>query len=283
MLNFLISIVVFAISTFLLAVAIRYGMRGAERFDSWLLTKSGLDFTGFNWYYRIPFAIGVIPEYFYAMVLGHDNYFKYNWWALKTASFISVLLFVAMLQSRGAVASYFSLSFLGERGVLAFFTSGTFIWFLNFITLMYAALAIVVIIESIKLAGVYAPLRVLFYGFHCFLMANLTVIVLTVIVFISIIYLIYKVIKFLFFSNNRKRKVTAEAEDESAGEILNKGFSGFKVELEDWEANRKTTSTARKVKSKPRRKPVITRKKRPVTHKEESINTEDDIPRLHPD
>ncbi|OFY49714.1 MAG: hypothetical protein A2W85_07580 [Bacteroidetes bacterium GWF2_41_31] len=278
MLNFLISIIVFAVSAFLLAMSVRYGMMGAERVDTWVLSKSRRSFQGFDWYYRIPFSIGTIPEYFFAMVLGRDNYFKTNWWALKTTSFIAVLLFVALLKSRATVVNYYSLSFLGDRGIAAFFTSGTFVWYLNFITLMYLALAVLVTIESVKMAGLYAPVRVVYYGFLCLMMANLTLLVLGVIVFVAVVYFIFKVVKFLFFSN-RKRHVDQE-DEESAGDILNKGLAGFKPELYEWEANRK--SQIRK-ETKPIHKPIIHRSKPVITRKQKPEIHDDDIPRLYPD
>lgn len=278
MFNFLISIVVFAVSAFLLAMSVRYGMIGAERVDTWVQQKSCRSFEGFDWYYRIPFSIGTIPEYFYAMVLGRDNYFKTNWWALKTASFIAVLLFVALLKSRSTVAGYYSLSFVGDQGIAAFFTSGTFVWYLNFITLMYLALAVLVIIEGVKMAGLYAPVRIVYYGFLCLMMANLTLLVLGVIVFVAVVYFIFKVVKFLFFSNRRRNQ--DQEDEESAGEILNKGLAGFKPELYEWEANRK--SQIRK-ETKPIHKPVIRRKKPVITRKQKPEIHDDDIPRLYPD
>lgn len=280
MLNFFISIVVFGVSTFLLAVGVRYGMMGLQRLDDWLMAKSGRSFDGFNWYYRIPLGIGTIPEYFYAMVLGNQNYFKTNWWALKTASFISVLFFVALLKSRGMVLTYYSLQFMGEMGFLAFFNSGTFIWYLNFITLMYLALAILIVIESIKMGGFTGLLRAGYMGLMCLLMSNLTLAVLSVIVFVAVIYLIYKVIKFLFFSGNKRNR--DDDDDESAGEILQKGLSGFKSELYAWESERKS-QPKKTEKRKPLRKPVITRKKPTVKRTSRKVNREDDIPRLYPD
>jgi len=109
--NFLISIVVFAASVFMLAVSVRYGLMGAGRLDNYFSQKNNSNYPGFQWYYRIPFSIGVIPEYFYAIVLTHDNYFNRNWWALKTASFISILVFIAGIKSRSAVTAYFSFDF----------------------------------------------------------------------------------------------------------------------------------------------------------------------------
>lgn len=279
MLNFFISIVVFAVSTFLLAVSIRYGMIGSERLDSWLSSKSGRNFEGFDWYYRIPFSVGAIPEYFYAMVLTKDNYFKTNWWALKTASFLSVLLFVALLNNRTGVADYYSLKFLSDKGFVAFFTSGTFVWYLNFVSLAYLALAILISIESVKISGIYAPIRIIYFVILSVFMANLTIAVLSIIVFVSLVYLAYRVIKFLFFSNKKKQ----HSEEETPGEILNKGFSGFKPDLYEWEAQRKTNPRKTRTTKKQKRKPIITRRKTTRKQKPEVVKHDESIPRLHPD
>jgi hypothetical protein len=281
MLNFFISIVVLAFSAFLLAVSIRYGMIGAARLDSWLSTKSKRNFKGFDWYYRIPFPVGTIPEYFYAMVLGKDNYFKTNWWALKTSSFLSVLLFIALLKSRTSVVNYYSLLLSGDQGITAFATSGTFIWYMNIITLSYLALFILICVESVKMAGIYSPIRIIYFGILSIFLANLTVAVLSVIIFVSIVYLVYKIVKFLFFKNNNTSQQYNE--EETAGEILNKGFSGFKPDLYEWEAERKAQRKNEKVKQKPKRNPVITTRKRIVKREPEVVIHNEDIPRLHPD
>jgi hypothetical protein len=278
MLNFFISVVVFVFSAFLLAVIIRYGMIGAERLDNWFSTKAGRNTGRFDWYYRIPFSIGAIPEYFYAMVLGKDNYFKTNWWALKTSSFLSILLFIALLKNRADVSSYYTLSFIANEGITAFFTSGTFIWYLNIVTLSYLVLLVLIGIESVKIAGIYSPIRILYFGILAVFMANLTLAVLSIIIFVSLVYFAYKVIKFLFFNNKRQQQ---NEEEETAGQILNKGFSGFKPDLYEWEAERKTIRN-RKTKKMQKRSPVIKRsiRKKPG---HTMIYENEDIPRLHPD
>ena len=276
MMGFIISIVVFAVSAFLLAVSVRYGLKGADRLDDYFSRKNNSDYPGFEWYYRIPFSIGVIPEYFYALVLTYDSYFKKNWWPLKTASFISVLVFIATLKSRSAVYAYFSFDFVKEGGISALFTSGNFVNFMNIIVLLYAALFVLICIESIKMHGVYAPVRILVYSFLSFLMADLTVIALSVIVFITFVYIIYKVIKFLFFSSRRRRSVQTE-EDESAGTILKGGFRTFKVDLYQWEKEEKNKPTyKRQTKPEKRKRPKITRRRKTV------LQSDDDVPRLHP-
>lgn len=280
--NLIISIVVFAASVFFLAVSLRYGLMSAARIDDYFSEKNNSDYQGFHLYFRIPFSFGVIPEYFYALVLSHDNYFKRNWWALKASSFISILIFIATLKSRSAVYSYFSLGFLENKSILGFFTSGTFVNFMNIIVLLYVALFVLVCIESIKMHGIYAPIRIAVYGFLSLFMANLTIITLSLIVFIAIVYVIIKIIVFLFTSSRRRRRNRFEDEDEdeeTVGSILGGGLQEFRTELYEWEEEEKTTPNINvKKESKTKRKrPKITRRRK------KTINKEDEIPRLHPD
>ncbi len=280
MINFLISIVIFAASVFLLAVSARYGLVGAGRLDSYFLWKNNSNYSGFQWYYRIPFSFGVIPEYFYAIVLGHDNYFNRNWWALKTASFISVLVFIAGLKSRLAVSEYFSFSFLQDKGVIGFFTSGNFVNFMNIIVLLYVALFILICIESIRMHGVYAPIRIIAYTILSLLMANLTIITLSIIVFVAVVYIVIKVIWFLFFSS-KKRRNDEEEDEETAGTILGGGLRDFRAELYQWEADEKPKPTTsykpETTEATIRRRPKITRRRK------RKITTTSEVPRLYPD
>ena len=277
--GFIISTVVFIVSAFLLAVSLRYGLKGADRMDDYFSLKNNSDYPGFEWYYRIPFSIGVIPEYFYAIVLSYESYFKRNWWALKTASFISVSVFIATLKSRTSVYAYFSFDFVKENGISALFTSGNFVNFMNIIVLLYVGLFVLICIESIKMHGLYAPIRIFVYSLLSFLMADLTVIALSVIVFITVIYVIFKIIQFFFTSSRRRRQKEYEEEDESAGTILKGGFRVFKADLYLWEADQKNTvkhSSEADTKPVKRKRPKITRRKKTV------VPTDDDVPRLHP-
>ena len=273
--NFLISIILFVVSVFLLAVSIRYGLRGAARLDEYFSQKQNSDYPGFEWYYRIPFSIGVIPEYFYYLIMDYDNYFKRNWWALKTASFIAVLVFIAGLRSHSGVTSYFSFDFLKEGGITALFTSGNFVMFMNIIVLLYTVLFILICIESIKMHGIYAPIRIAAYSLLSLMMANLTVITLSIIVFVTIVYVVIKIIGF-FFRSRRRRRYDEEEEEETAGSIMGKGLRDFKTELYQWETEGKTRP---KSDDKPERKSKKIKRKRPKIKRTYS----NDIPRLHPD
>ena len=272
MINFLISILIFTASVFLLAVSIRFGLRGAGSLDLYFSQKNNSDYEGFQWYYRIPFSIGVVPEYFYLLVIAYDNYFKRNWWALKTASFISVLVFIAGLKSRSAVQAYFSLGFLEEKGFMGFFNSGNFVMFMNIIVLLYAGLFVLICIESIRMHGVYAPVRILVYSLLSLMMANFTIITLSLIIFVTVVYVIIKILVFFFTSSRRRRRHREEddEDEETAGSILGKGMREFKAALYQWEEEEKPAPKTvykpkAKVEPKIRKRPKITRRRRPAS------------------
>ena len=273
MVDFLIYIVVLLASVILLALSIRYGFKSALRLDN----NSNNNFEGFNIWLRIPGTIGMIPEYFYAIILGYENYYNPKWWPLRISSYLSVFLFLAGLKSRSLVIDYFSFNLINAKGIGILFTGGTFIWFLNIITVLYLLLFTIIVIESIKINPKKAILRILAYIFLCIMMANISLMTVSLIFIISIIYLIIKIIWFLFFNSSRKRK--NKNDEESAFDILGKGFREFKLDLKRWENENKSGFFAFKnlqFKSKPKKRKV--RIKRVV-----SSNNNDEIPRLHPD
>ena len=105
-------------------------------------------------------------------------------------------------------------------------------------------------------------------------MASLTIIVLGLIVFITAIYIAFKIIKFLFFSN--KKSYTRNDDEEEVTGIFRKGLSSFKPEVLEWEKELKTATP----KTKERKKAKI-RIKRKENVSEKTYKS--DIPRLHPD
>ncbi len=280
MMNFLISIILFAFSVFLLAVSIRYGLKGAGRLDNYFSLKHNSDYPGFNRFYRIPFSIGLIPEYFFYLILGRDNYFKTNWWPLKTSAFISVLLAIAALKSRSAVINYFTFGFVKQHGVTALFTSGSFVWYLNIVSLLYFALFVLIVIESIRMHGIYSPVRIIVYSVLSWLMADLTIIVLGLVVFFTLVYLVWKVIYFLFFSRKRRRSYQEDDDDGLVAERWQSGLSAFKKELKVWEQDIKSERVRKTKTENPKHKPKIRRRKPKIKR---SSAYDDDIPRLHPD
>ena len=277
MTNLFISILTFSVSVFLIGLSLRYGLKGAGNLDNFFSERTGRSYTGFNWHYRIPLSAGFIPEYYFFLVIGPANYFKTNWWAIKTSAFISVFLALAILNNRTTVFNYYSFQLILNQGFISLFTSGTFIWYLNIITLLYLALFTLIAVESVKMHGFYSPIRIFIYSFLSFLMTDLTVIVLGLIVFITAVYIAYKVIKFLFFSNKKSYSRNNNDADEEVSGKFRKGLALFRQEVLEWEMEMEATIPVKRKNKRPK----ITISRRKETVKESTYKS--DIPRLHPD
>ena len=282
MVKFLLYIISFVGSVFLFSMAINYGLKLAANWDHKISNKLNRSFQGFNWYFRIPFSTGVIPEYFFYLVLRAENYFKTNWWALKLFAFNTFLIFIAVLSNNAVVTKYYSYSYYAENGINALFTSGITFWYLNLLTLFFLAIITLIIIESIRMHAWYAPVRIILYSMLSFFMAVVTLMVLSLIIMITVLYIAYKIIKFLFFSSNRRR----QDNDEDVSETLNNNYRVFRAELYEWENSYKTSiRTTKRERKKPtikRKRPKIERKPKPKP-KPKPTSGNDDIPRFYPD
>lgn len=278
MIKFLLYIISFIGSVFLLSMAINFGLKLAERWDSKISNKLNRSFDGFHWYFRIPFSVGVIPEYFFYLVLRAGNYFKTNWWALKLFAFNTFLIFIAALSNNSVVTKYYSYSYYAENGINALFTSGITFWYLNILSLFFFATITLIIIESVRMHGWYALVRIVLYTILSILMAFVTLMVLSLIIAVTFLYIAYKIIKFLFFSSSRRN---AEDNDEDVSDQLNTNYRRFRAELYEWESTYKTTRP--KVKKEIKR-PKIRRKKVYVDRKPKpKPKPDNDIPRFYPD
>ncbi|HCM59662.1 MAG TPA: hypothetical protein DIS74_04685 [Bacteroidales bacterium] len=213
------------------------------------------------------------------MVLTREQYFNTNWWALKISSFISVLLFIALLNSRSGVESYYSFEMIRTQGLAAIFTSGTFFWYMNIISLLITVLIVLITVESIKMTGSYALLRAPVYLLLSLLMAAFTVAMLFVIVFMTAIYIIWKIISFLFITNRDSGNFSEKGE-ETAEDILRSGFLVFKRDLNEWTSRRKSRGTQDKV-SEHKKTSLITQKRE--VQSSSIFGDDTDIPRLYPD
>ena len=94
------------------------------------------------------------------------------------------------------------------------------------------------------------------------------------------VYLIYKVIGFLFFSQRKKYRNTDEID--LGGDKIRTNYVIFKAELIDWETQLFRKKTYENHKKTTQKKPKITRKKTKITETRSSSRY-DDIPRFHPD
>jgi hypothetical protein len=278
MLRFILILISLSASIFLLGISIRFGLKWAGLWDEKICNKRNSSFCGFNWYYRIPWAVGVIPEYFFYRIMGADNYFKTNWWAVRSSAYLSFLLFLAVLTSSGTVQAYYDLSMISESGIGSILSMDTTIWYLHMINVLYLGLGILITIESIRMHAWWAPVRMFMYGLYSIFMAWITVMILALLIAISLLYVAYRIIKF-FMSSRRNRRRRDNDDNDDPHELLNNSYRRFRAELYAWEQDRKTTPRPERKKKKTeikRKKPRITRKPRP---KQE----DNDLPRYHPD
>jgi len=276
MLRFILYLFAFTASVFLLSASIRFGLKGAALWDNKISNKLDSIFMGFNWHYRIPFAIGVIPEYYFYMVLGNNNYFRTNWWALKTGAFLSFLMFLAFLTNKSESEAYYSLQTISESGLITYVASGVTFWYLNIINLLIITLFALIVTESIRMHNWYAPIRIVLYSLLSLFMYTLTIIVMTVIIMVTFLYIAYKIIKYLMTSSRRRKE---QEDDHDVSETLNNNYRVFRAELYAWENElRSTRSSVRKEK-----KTIVKRKRPTIKRKPKPKPKNDDIPRFHPD
>jgi hypothetical protein len=275
MLNFILSFFGLLASVFLISLSIRYGLRFASVWDGYIASRRRGNGRAYNWYYRIPWSAGVIPEYFFFLVTGPKNYFSTNWWALRTGAYITALLFIALLFRNSMAGDYYQL-ILPEQGLNVLLSGSSAIWFMNIINLLYLALFSLIITESIRMHGWYAPVRIIVFTVLTVMMSAVTLATLSLIIIVSILYVLFKILMF-FFSGKRKKGVPDDKNESLRGTLSN-GFRAFRAELYAWESERKTVPVVTEKKD-PR--PVIKRSKPKIVRKPKP--RADDIPRFHPD
>jgi hypothetical protein len=224
----------------------------------------------------MPSTIGVVPEFFFFMVLGRENYFNARWWALRWASYFSFLFFLAALFSRSTIERYYSWSFLTENGIGAYFSSSG-MWYLHMLNLFFIGLVAMILVESIRMHKAWAPVRFILYTFLSVCMAYISMITIALIIAITFLYLCYKIIRF-FMSSGRKTKIEVD-DDDSASDKLNNTYRQFRAELYEWEAYRKEERKSRREE----KKTVIKRKRLKIERKPRTVRKDDDIPRFHPE
>lgn len=273
MVDFFLKLVSLLFLAFSLALIIRYGMMVASAWDNFLNNKRKNTFMGFQWYYRMPMAFGVWFDFYFFIVLGGKNYFRVNWWPLRTAAYISCLLFFAALFNRSDFYDYYSLAVVEDDGLLGYLNSGLSYWFFNVLNILYLGLFVTIIIESIRMHSWLSPVRIIIYSVFSGLMASLTLLSFILLIAATMIYLGLKLVWFIFFRRSRKR----DDDGESTRSIIGKSYRSFKTELFEWENSRKSLT------KKPAKKSAKVVRKRPKIKRSMHIKNNPEIRRFHPD
>lgn len=266
---------------FTLAATIRYGLKGAFAWDRKINRRLNSSYLGFRKHIRIPFAVGVIPEFFYFLVLGRNNYFNARWWALRAASYISLLFFLAALFKQSLVRAYYSGTLWADEGFIATIADNTGALYLTMVNALFVILLVLVMVESIRMHKAWGPLRFVFYSLLSAMMAVVSLAVLALIISISFLYLAYKII--MFFLRSGRSRTPDSNDGEGTREKLNNSYRRFRAELYAWEKNRKQERKEEKEETIERRKPVIKLTRRRIERKPVKKDSKGDIPKIYPD
>ncbi len=281
MFRFILYLLGTSAMVFSISLAIRHGLKGAFAWDRKISRRLNSTYLGFRRHIRIPFAVGVIPEFFYFLVLGRNNYFNARWWALRTASYISFLFFLAALFRQSLVRAYYSGALWAEDGFTTVIQNNTGALYLSMVNALFGILLVLILVESIRMHKGWAPMRFIFYSVLSAMMALVSVAVLALIIAISFLYLAYKII--MFFLSSRRSRTVENDDGEGAREKLNNAYRRFRAELYAWEKNRKQERKVEEKTETERPKPVIKRTRRRIEPKPKEKNNHGNIPRIHPD
>ena len=162
------------------------------------------------------------------------------------------------------------------------FTSGSAYWYLNMVNILYLGLFALISIESIRMHGGWAPVRIIMYILMTIGMAIITLSVLILIIVISLLYIVYKIIKFFMTSSRRRKRRNQDDDDDDEGvsETLNNSYRRFRAELYAWEDERRDNPPKPKEKKE---RPKIKRKRPKIERKPKTNPKDDDSPRSAPE
>ena len=254
MLRFIMIMIGMAAAVFTTSVAIRYGLKGALAWDNRICNKLNRNYT-------------------------FENYFSTQWWALRASAYVTLLLFFGTIFNWSIVESYYSFALISENGFSALFTSGSTVWYLNMVNILYFLVFTLIVIESIRMHKAWAPVRIVMYTVFGALMTMITLSVIALIIVLTLLYIAYRIVKFFMTSRRRRNRHSDNDDDDDASEKLNNNYRVFRARLYAWEKDRHNIP----IEKKEIRKPVIKRKKPKIKRKPKPRPKNDDIPRFHPD
>ncbi len=158
---------------------------------------------GFQWGMRIPYKVGEVLQFYFYCLMGKKNYTNYSTWPVKIALLISIFLFMAMLTKRSYTEAYYTLNLVSSDGSNPYLHGGTILWYLHMVNLAYLGLIALVSLDSIRMMGWFAPVRIIQVTFSIFISAVTSQISFFMLVIMSFMYLAFKIIAFLFKNNRR--------------------------------------------------------------------------------
>jgi hypothetical protein len=218
MLTFLLKLIIAIASLVGLIFFIRYALKLLSSFDRFFTRRYKRNSTGLRWGIRLPTKAGELVEFYFYVILGRKHYMNFASWPVKLTLIISIFLFLAALTSRSFVAEYYTLSLPGASPYLS---GGSILWYLHLVTLAYLVAFVLITIDSVKMMGYYAPLRVAYLAVVAVASVFASLLSFSLFITLSIFYLIFKVIAAIF--GGRRRRYQSDRKPS----ILSKHYTRF--------------------------------------------------------
>jgi len=219
MLGYLLRYLLIIASLIALIFFVRYSLKMLSRFDRFFTKRYPHTSKGFRWGIRLPTRVGEVLEFYFYVIIGKKNYMNYSSWPVKLTLIISVFLFLAMLFGRSFVTDYYTFAMEGPNPYL---TGGSNVWFLHLVNFSYFAVLVLVAVDSIKMMGYFAPLRILYFAVVMAASVGASVLSFSLFIAFSVFYLIIKILGFFFRSRRRYRH-----EKEQKPSLLAKHYARF--------------------------------------------------------
>ena len=203
MLKFLLGIILGIATLTGLVFLLRLLLTLQSRLDRYFTSHYPRYSRGFRWGIRIPTKVGEVLQFYFYAIMGRKHYMNYSSWPVKVALMISVFLFLGFITGRRFFNDYYALGLSSSEGLNPYLHGGTILWYFNLVNLAFLGLLVMVSIDSVRMMGWFAPLRI---GLNLVIIgvcALTTLISFSVLVAISFLYLAYKVLM-LFFRSGRR-------------------------------------------------------------------------------
>ena len=202
MLGYLLNLLIGIASLVGLIFFVRYSLKMLSKFDKFFTKRYPHTSKGLRWGIRLPTKVGEVLEFYFYVIMGKKNFMNYSSWPVKLTLIISVFLFLAMLFGRSFVTGYYTFALEGSNPYL---TGGSNVWFLNLVNFAYLSVLVLVAVDSIKMMGYFAPLRILYFAVVMVASVGASVLSFSLFITFSVFYLIIRILGFFFRSRRRYR------------------------------------------------------------------------------
>lgn len=203
MLSFLLNWLIAIASLIGLIFFVRYSLTLLSRFDRFFTKKYRHTSRGLKWGIRLPTRVGNLLEFYFYVIMGKKNFMNYSSWPVKLTLIISVFLFLAMLTGRSFVTEYYT---LGLEWPTGYFSGGSKLWFLHLVNLSYLGVIALVAVDSVKMMGYFAPLRIGYFFIVMLASVGASVLSFSLFIAFSLVYLVLKVIGIFLTGGRRSYK-----------------------------------------------------------------------------